>query len=62
MKEVIAAENIKLKVEASDWKDSMVKSGQLLIDSGYITKDYCNCPGTCIVTFKTGCQCKENRS
>ena len=49
MKEVIAAENIKLQVEASDWKDSMIKSGQLLIDSGYITKDYINLTIQCVL-------------
>ena len=30
MSEVIEARNIKLNVDASDWRDSMVKSGQLL--------------------------------
>ena len=40
MSEVIEARNIKLNVDASDWRDSMVKSGQLLVDSDYITKDY----------------------
>ena len=31
MSEVIEARNIKLNVEASDWRDSMIKSGQLLV-------------------------------
>ena len=33
MSEVIEARNIKLNVDASDWRDSMIKSGQLLVDS-----------------------------
>ena len=39
MSEVIEARNVKLNVDASDWRDSMIKSGQLLVDSDYITKD-----------------------
>lgn len=72
MSEVIEARNIKLNVEASDWRDSMIKSGQLLVDSEYITKDYidlddqmcgrkrtihCYHSRTCTITFKTRCQC-----
>ena len=40
MSKVIEAENIQLNVKADDWKDSMIKSGNLLVESGYITKDY----------------------
>ena len=57
MSEVIEARNIKLNVDASDWRDSMVKSGQLLVDSDYITKD-CYHSRTCIISFKTRCECK----
>lgn len=48
MSEVIEARNIKLNVDASDWRDSMVKSGQLLVDSDYITKDYINLTIKCV--------------
>ena len=48
MSEVIATENIQLNVEADDWRDAMVKSGQLLIDSGYITKDYIDLTIQCV--------------
>ena len=40
MSEVIEARNIMVNVDASGWRDSMVISGQLLVDSDYITKDY----------------------
>ena len=33
-------QNVKLKAAASDWVDAMKKSGQLLVDSGFITKEY----------------------
>ena len=48
MSEVIEARNIKLNVDASDWRDSMVKSGQLLVDSDYITKDYIDLTIKCV--------------
>lgn len=48
MKEVIAAENIQLKVAAQDWRDAMIKSGQLLVDSGYITTDYIDLTIKCV--------------
>ena len=48
MSEVIEARNIKLNVEASDWRDSMIKSGQLLVDSEYITKDYIDLTIKCV--------------
>ena len=48
MSEVIEARNIKLDVDASDWRDSMVKSGQLLVDSDYITKDYIDLTIKCV--------------
>lgn len=48
MKEVIVAENIQLNVDADDWRDSMVKSGQLLVDSGYITRDYIDLTIKCV--------------
>lgn len=48
MSEVIEARNIKLNVDASDWRDSMVKSGQLLVDSEYITKDYIDLTIKCV--------------
>ncbi|URZ02278.1 Ascorbate-specific PTS system EIIA component [Clostridium felsineum] len=37
---VILEENIKLKVEAKDWIDSMKKSGKLLVNSGFIKEGY----------------------
>ncbi|MCM8712028.1 PTS sugar transporter subunit IIA [Clostridium sp. SYSU_GA19001] len=37
---VLMEKNVKLHVDASDWIDAMKKSGQLLVDSGFITKDY----------------------
>ena len=49
MSEVIEARNIKLNVDASDWRDSMVKSGQLLVDSDYITKDYIDLTIKCVI-------------
>ena len=48
MSEVIEARNIKLNVDASDWRDSMIKSGQLLVDSDYITKDYIDLTIKCV--------------
>ena len=48
MSEVIEARNIKLNVDASGWRDSMVKSGQLLVDSDYITKDYIDLTIKCV--------------
>jgi ascorbate PTS system EIIA or EIIAB component len=33
-------QNVKLQATASDWVDAMKKSGQLLVDSGFITKEY----------------------
>lgn len=33
-------QNVKLQAAASDWVDAMKKSGQLLVDSGFITKEY----------------------
>lgn len=36
----ILEQNIKLNASASDWKDAVRQSGQLLIDSNYITRDY----------------------
>ena len=52
MSEVIEARNIKLNVDASDWRDSMVKSGQLLVDSDYITKDYIDLSPFLLFWFK----------
>ena len=37
MSEVIEARNVKLNVDASDWRDSMIKSGQLLVTLQKIT-------------------------
>ena len=48
MSEVIEARNIKLNVDASDWRDYMIKSGQLLVDSDYITKDYIDLTIKCV--------------
>lgn len=48
MKEVIAAKNIQLNVEEKDWKEAMVKSGQLLLKSGYILEDYINLTIQCV--------------
>lgn len=48
MSEVIEARNVKLNVDASDWRDSMIKSGQLLVDSDYITKDYIDLTIKCV--------------
>ncbi len=40
MSNTIEKENILLKVETSDWEDALRKSGQLLVDTGYITSAY----------------------
>lgn len=48
MSKVIEAENIQLNVKADDWKDSMIKSGNLLVESGYITKDYIDLTIQCV--------------
>lgn len=48
MNNVIEAENIKLHVEAEDWKDAMIKSGDLMVRSGYITKDYIDLTIQCV--------------
>ncbi|WP_443770010.1 PTS sugar transporter subunit IIA [Anaerostipes sp.] len=48
MKEVMEAQNIQLGVEAADWKESMIKSGNLLVNSGYITKDYIDLTIKCV--------------
>lgn len=48
MREVMEAQNIQLGVEAADWKESMIKSGNLLVNSGYITKDYIDLTIKCV--------------
>lgn len=48
MKEVMEAQNIQLGVEAADWKESMIRSGNLLVNSGYITKDYIDLTIKCV--------------
>lgn len=37
---IILDENIKLKVPAENWIDAMKSSGQLLVDSNFIKKEY----------------------
>lgn len=48
MNNVIEAENIQLHVEAEDWKDAMIKSGDLMVRSGYITKEYIDLTIQCV--------------
>lgn len=48
MKEVISVENIQLNVDATDWRDSMIKSGNLLVKSGYITEEYIDLTIQCV--------------
>ena len=48
MSEVIVSRNIKLNVDASDWRDSMVKSGQLLVDKRLYSKDYIDLTIKCV--------------
>ena len=38
--EVIFANNIKLGVPATDWQDAMRQSGQILVNSEFITQEY----------------------
>lgn len=37
---VIKKENIRLKVEAKDWREAIKKSGRVLKDNGYIKEEY----------------------
>ncbi len=37
---IIDKENIQLNVDATGWEDSLRKSGQLLVNSGYIKPEY----------------------
>lgn len=48
MSNVIEAKNIQLHVEAENWKDAMIKSGDLLVKSEYITRDYIDLTIQCV--------------
>ncbi len=37
---IIETENILLQVQADTWEEALVKSGELLVKSGYIKKGY----------------------
>lgn len=37
---IIEEQNIRLKIHATDWEEAMRLSGQLLVNSGYITEEY----------------------
>jgi PTS system ascorbate-specific IIA component len=39
-REIIELRNIKTRVSAADWRESIAASGSLLSESGYITSDY----------------------
>lgn len=45
---IIEEKNIKLKLHAADWEESMRLSGQLLADSGYITEEYIDLTIQCV--------------
>lgn len=40
MQKLVSLEDIELNVSAVDWQDAVVKSGTILLNNGYVTREY----------------------
>ena len=40
MQKLVSLDDIELNVSAADWQDAVVKSGTILVNNGYVTREY----------------------
>ena len=67
MQKLVSLDDIELNVSAADWQDAVEKSGTILVNNGYVTREYVDAMiqtvktlGPYIVVAPTGhAPCKE---
>ena len=42
MQKLVSLDDIELNVSAADWQDAVIKSGTILLNNGYVTREYVN--------------------
>ena len=40
MQKLVSLDDIELNVSAADWQDAVEKSGTILVNNGYVTREY----------------------